>query len=442
MTTILLLGGGGREHALAWALSKSALCERLLVMPGNPGIAKLPKTECTKSDPLDFVAVANLCAGEEVGLVVVGPEEPLVRGLREALEADSRLAGLAIIGPGREGAQLEGSKAFSKGFMQRNGIPTAAYQAFTKGQESEAVEFLDTLSPPYVIKASGLAAGKGVIIVESPSEAEQAVREMLSGEAFGAAGDEVVIEQFLTGVECSVFALTDGKNYALLPVAKDYKRVGEGDTGPNTGGMGSVSPVAFVNDTVLEKIRTKIIEPTLQGLEAEEISYVGFLFFGVMLVEEDGGYEPYLIEYNARMGDPETQVVMPRLAEDLVELCLAAADGSLVTHDCAEHEAHAVCVVATSAGYPGPYAIGIPFETVGEGDCKNSFVFHAGTAQSVDGKLVTNGGRVVAHVAMGGSLEAARTAAYDLLEETKFEGIQVRRDIGLDLIAFEKTKSE
>jgi len=440
---ILLLGAGGREHALAWALSKSPLCERLLVMPGNPGIVQLPKTECVKGDPLDFGAVANLCAWEEVGLVVVGPEEPLVRGLREALEADPRLAGLAIIGPGKEGAMLEGSKAFSKGFMQRNGIPTAAYQAFTKGQESEAVEFLETLSAPYVIKASGLAAGKGVIIVESPTEAEQAVREMLSGEAFGAAGDEVVIEQFLTGIECSVFALTDGKNYALLPVAKDYKRVGEGDTGPNTGGMGSVSPVPFVDEFTLQTIKTKIIEPTLEGLDKEGIPFVGFLFFGLMMVDEADGLdtlEPYLIEYNTRMGDPETQVVMPRLAEDLVELCLGAADGSLVTHDCAELEGHAVCVVATSAGYPGPYAKAIPFEDLAEWDGENTFVFHAGTAQGVDGKLATNGGRVAAHVALGASLEAARNGAYDLLERTSFEGMQIRRDIGLDMIAFEKNQ--
>jgi len=420
---VLLLGSGGREHALAWKIAQSPRLETLLIAPGNPGTAAHGRN--VPLDILNMDEVADFCLREAIDLVVVGPEEPLVRGIRDHLESRPGLEHLIICGPGREGARLEGSKAFAKAFMARHGIPTAAYAEFGPGQWDEAREWLRSHPAPYVIKADGLAAGKGVIITSDRSEAESAIRGMFDGQ-FGQAGQTVVLEAFLDGIEFSMFVLTDGQDWQLLPAAKDYKRVGEGDTGPNTGGMGAVSPVPFLDDALLAKVRERVIEPTVRGLQAEGIPYQGFIFFGLIRV----GDEPFVIEYNCRMGDPETEVVMPRLDADLLAMLQAMGRGGLSQATARESTGHAVTVMMVSGGYPGAYPKGLPIEGLEAED----LVFHAGTGLDARGRLVTRGGRVLACTATGPDLPACLERAYRIAGRIRFEGAGYRRDIGKDLL--------
>jgi phosphoribosylamine--glycine ligase len=421
---ILLLGSGGREHALAWKLSQSPHCTQLWIAPGNPGTAQCGQN--VSLSPLDFEAVGHFCIREGIDIVIVGPEEPLVKGITDYLRSVPELKGMTICGPGSDGAQLEGSKAFAKAFMQRHSIPTAAYGEFGETQLGEALAYLRTMTPPYVIKADGLAAGKGVVISSDLAEAEATVRNMFGG-AFGEAGKTIVLEEFLDGIEFSVFVLTDGEAWHLLPVAKDYKRIGEGDTGPNTGGMGAVSPVPFVDTGLLSKVQHRIIEPTIKGLRAEGITYQGFIFFGLI----NCGGEPKVIEYNCRMGDPETEVVMPRLDVDLPTLLRAMSTPAFGALKVGQHPATALTVMMVSEGYPGDYPKGRILRGVDASS--EAMLFHAGTALS-DGKLVTNGGRVLACTVMGEDLSVCRVHAYDQLAKIDFEGAYYRRDIGLDLL--------
>ena len=424
---ILLLGSGGREHALAWRIARSPRLSQLFIAPGNPGMS-LYGTCMPRIGVTDFAAIAALIRREHIELLVVGPEVPLVEGIVDYLHGEAGLTDLLIVGPDAKGAQLEGSKDFSKAFMQRYGIPTAAYRTFDKSTLSEAIDYLKTLQPPYVLKADGLAAGKGVIISESLEEAERELRGLLSGR-FGSASTRVVIEEYLHGIECSVFIATDGSDWRVLPVAKDYKRIGEGDTGLNTGGMGSVSPVVFADKAFMQRVEERVIRPTIEGLRAEGIDYRGFIFAGLMNV----GGDPYVIEYNCRMGDPETESVMLRIDSDFVELLERMARGHLGDYHLEESSQYAATVVLVSEGYPESYAKGIPI-SYPHAPTFDSLLFHAGTSCDDSGHLVTSGGRVLTASCLGSTLAEALERCYKLADRVQYTGKMLRRDIGQDLL--------
>ncbi len=419
---ILLLGSGGREHALAWKMKQSPLCTHLYIAPGNTGTAQVGIN--VNIQTTDFQGIKQLVIDKKITLVVVGPEDPLVKGIANFIKSDAILRGVTVIGPSAHGAQLEGSKAFAKAFMQKMNIPTAAYREISN--HSEGVAFLKTLQPPYVLKADGLAAGKGVLIINDLDEASAELKTMLDGK-FGDASRTVVIEEFLSGIEFSVFVLTDGKSYKILPVAKDYKRVGEGDTGLNTGGMGAVSPVPFVNKTMMRKVEERIIKPTIEGFTTQNIDYQGFVFIGLISVKG----EPMVIEYNCRLGDPETEVVMPRLKNDVVKMFKMLGEGKLNDVKIRQDKRTATTIVLTAGGYPNDYKKGdIIHNTEGATDC---MVFHAGTKQ-VDNQIVTNGGRVIAVTAYGEDIPTALAKSNKNAALIDFEGKNYRKDIGLDLL--------
>lgn len=422
--TILLLGSGGREHALAWKMLQSPLCHQLFVAPGNAGTEAIATN--VNIDPNDFAAIKRLVISEQITMVVVGPEDPLVKGIYDFFQNDFALKDIPVIGPSQHGAQLEGSKEFAKKFLVKHKIPTAAYDSFTKDTVEKGCLFLETLAPPYVLKADGLAAGKGVLIISNLEEAKTELRNMLVNEKFGAASSKVVIEEFLDGIELSCFVLTDGKNYKILPTAKDYKRIGEGDTGLNTGGMGAVSPVAFADKTLLEKIENRIVKPTIDGLQQDGIAYKGFVFIGLINVKG----EPIVIEYNVRMGDPETEVVIPRLKSDLVELFLAVANQTLDKISLEIDERSATTIMVVSGGYPEDFEKGKVIS--GIENVQDSIVFHAGT-KTENGAVVTNGGRVLAVTSYGEDFKSAIKKTYQNIDLLHFDTMYYRKDIGFDL---------
>jgi phosphoribosylamine--glycine ligase len=423
---ILLVGSGGREHAFSYKLTQSTLCSKLFVMPGNAGTSEIAIN--VPLDPLDFANVGKFCLDNDVELIIIGPEEPLVKGMRDHFEADDHLKRIPFVGPGEKGAQLEGSKDFSKAFMKKYNIPTAAYETFTSENINEGIEYVKKHSLPVVLKADGLAAGKGVLICESNEEAANELEAMIKEQKFGAASSKVVVEEFLKGIELSVFVLTDGTNYKVLPSAKDYKRIGEGDTGLNTGGMGAVSPVPFADEVFLQKVEERIIKPTVEGLKAEGIHYVGFIFIGLMSL--DG--EPKVIEYNSRMGDPETEVVLPRIESDFAELMLASATGKLNEYELKLSPKTAVTVMLVSEGYPGDYPKGRVM--TGFDQTENSLLFHAGTKQNDKGEIVTNGGRVLAITSFGDTVKEAVEQSFMNAEKIQYEGKYYRKDIGYEFL--------
>ncbi|PXV67418.1 phosphoribosylamine--glycine ligase [Dysgonomonas alginatilytica] len=420
---ILLLGSGGREHALAWKILQSPKINKLYVAPGNAGIGQI--AEVLNISPIDFASVKAEVIDKNIDMVVVGPEDPLVKGIYDFFINDNDIKHIPVIGPSKLGAELEGSKDFAKRFMMRHNIPTARYKSFTSENLEEAYTFLEELKVPYVLKADGLAAGKGVLIIDDLNEAKTELKAMLGG-MFGDASNTVVIEEFLSGIECSVFVLTDGQSYKILPVAKDYKRIGEGDTGPNTGGMGAVSPVSFADDTFMKKVEERIIIPTVKGLQSDNIIYKGFIFIG--LIEVQG--EPMVIEYNVRMGDPETEVVMLRIKSDFVELLDGVAKETLASKSLEIDNRYATTVMLVSGGYPGDYEKGKTIS--GLASVKDSIVFHAGTA-TTDSSIVTNGGRVIAISSYGDSKNEALNKSFANADKIDFEGKYYRKDIGFDL---------
>lgn len=424
---ILIIGNGGREHAIAWKVSQSPLCDRLYVAPGNPGTALIATNVDLAAD--NFHALGQLCQDKNIELIVVGPEAPLVNGIRDYFESDPWLKDVLIVGPGKKGAQLEGSKDFSKQFMLRNNIPTAKARTFIVSELTHAFDYISTCKPPIVLKADGLAAGKGVVISLSQAEAKAVIKEMLVNKKFGEASTKVLIEEFLSGIELSVFVLTDGKDYVMLPEAKDYKRVGDGDTGPNTGGMGAVSPVNFATPAFMQRVEAEVIRPTIDGLKREGIDYKGFIFVGIMNV----GGNPFVIEYNARLGDPETQAIMPRIKSDFLELLVAAAKGELKGKDLEIDPNHSVTVAMVSEGYPGQYLKGKVIRGL-QADADH-YVFHAGTKKENE-NILTEGGRVLAVTGKAHSLEEARKLAYKKVSAIAWEGLYFRKDIGIDLMNY------
>jgi len=420
---LLILGSGGREHALSWKLAQSKKVDRIFIAPGNAGTSASGTN--LNVDPGNFSEVKNAVLENRIDIVIVGPEAPLVEGIHDFFLTDADLKDIPVVGPVKSAARLEGSKDFAKEFMTKYCIPTASYRSFDKGSSNEVHSFLQTMAPPYVIKADGLAAGKGVLIIDDIQEAEKEVVSVLNGK-FGKAGNKVVIEQFLKGIELSVFIITDGKSYILLPEAKDYKRVGAGDTGLNTGGMGAVSPVSFAGRTFMDKVKTRIIDPTMKGLAGEGISYKGFIFFGLINVDGD----PFVIEYNARLGDPESEVIIPRIKSDLFDLIKGVADGTLEKCSVEFDKRFVTTVMAVSGGYPGDYTKGKPVS--GLKDVRDSVVFHAGTRNNGE-EIVTSGGRVLAVTSWGDSMKNALYTSYRSLSLIQFEGIYYRGDIGFDL---------
>ncbi|MBR5028305.1 MAG: phosphoribosylamine--glycine ligase [Bacteroidales bacterium] len=425
---ILLLGSGGREHAIAYKISQSAKCNKLFIAPGNAGTSNCGTNVNLKND--DFEAIKRFVLDNSINMLVVGPEAPLVAGIADFFKNDAELKNVAVIGPSKLGATLEGSKDFAKHFMQKNNIPTARYETFTKDTIAQAVSFLHTLKPPYVLKADGLAAGKGVLILDTLEQAETELHNMLENAKFGDASSKVVIEEFLKGIELSVFVLTDGKDYKILPSAKDYKRIGEHDTGLNTGGMGSVSPVPFANDEFMQKVEQRIVIPTVAGLQKDNIDYCGFIFIGLMNVSGD----PYVIEYNVRMGDPETESVFPRIESDVVELFQHAADGTLSKAQLTINPQTAACVMMVAQGYPESYRKGDVIS--GIADVTESLVFHAGTKLTDNGDILTNGGRVICVTSFADNLPQALEKSYRSVEKIKWDGKYFRRDIGKDLMEY------